>query len=110
MDTVFYWGKGLHDANIINCKEITFDYNVEEKNPIRNCLELVIDSRHALFDTTIKGIRLYNYKILSDLKNPLNLWWKEDKLETKNNKFILTIFGHNDEIFIIRFDKGETIR
>ena len=110
MDTSFYWGNGLHDADIVDCKEITFNYNVKDKNPVRNCLEFIIDSSHALFDTNIKGIKLYNYKILSDLKNPKNLWWKEDKLETKDNKLILTIYGHNDEIFIVKFDKGETIK
>ena len=72
MDASFYWENGLHDADIIDFKEITFNYNVKDKNPIRNCLELIIDSSHALFNTRIKGIKLYNYKILSELKNPKN--------------------------------------
>ena len=110
MDTSFYWGNRLHDADILDYKEITFDYNVKERNPIRNCLELVIDSSHALLDTSIKGIKLYNYKILSELKKPRKIWWKEDKLETESNKFILTIYGHNNEVFIVKFDKGEVIR
>lgn len=110
MDRSFYWEKGLHDAEIVDCKEITFEYDVKTKNPIRNCLELVIDSTHALFDTAIKQINLYNYKILSELKNPKNLWWKDDTLEIEDNHFVLTIHGHKNEIFIVKFDSGETIR
>ncbi len=110
MDISFYWQKGLHDAEITDCREITFDYDVKEKNPIRNCLELIIDSTHALYDTTIKVIKLYNYKILSELKNPKKIWWKDDKLETKDKNFILTIYGHSHETFIVKFDKGEVIR
>lgn len=110
MDLSWYWDKGLHDADIKDCQEHVLLYNYEEANPIRNYLELTIDSEHALWDNTVKKIKFYNYKIISKLKTAKGIWWLEDSIREENGKYVLTIKGHNKEEFIVRFDKAEVVR
>ena len=62
----WYWEKGLHDAIIKNITLCPLNYDYTQKNPIRNYLLIEIDSSHALFDSTIKEIKLFNAKILSE--------------------------------------------
>lgn len=66
----WYWVRSLHDACItgVEALEFPFDYSrfiKEATNYTRNLFTLKIDSSGALFDTSIKEILLYNYKILS---------------------------------------------
>lgn len=110
MDTTWYWTKGLHDADIIDALETNLEYDYTLKNPIRNCLELIIDSKHAMFETSIKGIKFYNFKILSDLTSPKGIWWLKDELKEVDGKFVLTITGHQREVFSVRFESIDVVR
>ena len=64
----WYWTKGLHDAGIIEVEsfEFPFDYNkfVGQKSKYnRNLLKLKIDSKGAIYDTSVKEIHFYNYRL-----------------------------------------------
>ena len=66
----WYWVKGLHDAHITLAESFDFPFDyarfTREKNTYdRNCLTLTIDASGAMFDASVKAIRLYNYKYLS---------------------------------------------
>ena len=39
MNLDWYWNKGLHDADIVDCAEHGLFYNYEGPNPLRNYLE-----------------------------------------------------------------------
>lgn len=59
----------------------TFDG--QKRSDIRNLLKLKIDSKGALHDTSVKEIRLYNYKLLTpaaSLENRKTSWWLSDRL------------------------------
>lgn len=56
MSIDWYWDNGLHDADIIECKEFECSYDFKNPNAYRNYLELTIDSNHALWDNTIKKL------------------------------------------------------
>lgn len=84
----WYRVNGLHDACItdISTEEYTFDYNEFVKDKCkykRNVLTFKIDAQGALYDTRVKEIRFYNYKIISECF-PLNvrnkIWWMADRL------------------------------
>ena len=67
----WYWTSGLHDACIVGVEafEFPFDYNrfSGNKNKYdRNLMSLKINANGAMFDDTVKEIRLINYKVLSD--------------------------------------------
>ena len=63
----WYWKRGLHDAVIISVSELELVPDWKEKHPKRNCLEILLDSKNALFETNIIRISLYNYRIM-DMK------------------------------------------
>lgn len=120
----WYWTNGLHDACITGSEafEFPFDYNrfVGNKNKYdRNLLTLIIDAKNALYDISVKEIRFFNYKILTQdisLENKENMWWLYDSLTTDGASFILEI-GLMDvdsfpEEFIlkIKFDRAEVER
>ena len=68
----WYWISGLHDACIIGTEsfEFPFDYNkfVGEKNIYnRNLITLRINAKGALYDNEVKEIRLFNYRILTEV-------------------------------------------
>ena len=120
----WYWVYGLHDAFITKIESIDFpfDYNkfLKEKNKYnRNCLSLEIDAKSALYDTSIEGIRFYNYKILTDcnlLHDKKEVCWKADRLSGQGDCFILEIdlldIKSNLEDFTIKikFDRAEVDR
>ena len=95
----WYWQRGLHDAAIVGVEffEFPFDYNkfVEEKSKYnRNLFVLKIDAKAALFDSAVKEIRLFNYKILSDtinLEGRKKAWWLCDRLTEENGDYFLEI-------------------
>jgi len=67
----WYWVSGLHDACIVGVElfEFPFDYSkfAGGKNRYdRNLMTLKINAKGALFDRTVKEIRFFNYKILTD--------------------------------------------
>ena len=120
----WYWVKGLHDAHITLAEvfEFPFDYNrfTREKNSYdRSCLTLTVDASGAMFDTSVKVIRLYNYKYLSPdatLEGHGTLWWIGDRLTVRDGRFELEIDLYDGEAFPkeftvgIRFDRAEVER
>ena len=120
----WYWVKGLHDAHItlVESFEFPFDYDryTREKNPYdRNCLTLTIDASGAMFDTSVKAIRLYNYKYLSPetaLEGHGTLWWISDRLTDCGDHFELEIDLYDSEAFPedftvkVKFDRAEVER
>ena len=121
---VWYWTRGLHDAAIIGVEsfEFPFDYAkyTREKSIYnRNLFILKIDAKGAMFDSTIKEIRFFNYKILSDnieLKNRKKIWWLADRLLEENGHYVLEIDLHDFDsfpqefTFKIKFDRAEVDR
>ncbi len=90
----WYWVYGLHDAEILQVNELELMPDYKLQPPIRNCLEITLDSRGALFDTSIRKISLYNYKIISGNINDLKekkIWWIGDTLSCAFNDYLLNI-------------------
>ena len=120
----WYWVKGLHDAHITLAEsfEFPFDYNRftrEKNNYDRNCLILTVDAAGAMFDTSVKIIRLYNYKYLSEsttLEGHKTLWWISDRLTDCGDHFELEIDLYDSETFPknftvrVKFDRAEVER
>lgn len=109
----WYWTNGLHDAQITSFDVVKLDYDYTLKNPIRNYLQLNLNSKNALFDTSIKAIRFYNFKC--DNLNEFNkTYWLSDELNKVDGKFILKISltklnGEFPDVEI-KFDDAEVIR
>ena len=120
----WYWVNGLHDAGIIGVEvfEFPFDYNkfVGQKSKYnRNLLKLKIDSKGAIYDTSVKEIHFYNYKILTpdiSLENRRIIWWLADRLIANDNNFVLEIDLQDfnaypeDFTFKIKFERIEVVR
>jgi hypothetical protein len=120
----WYWVRGLHDAHISLTEsfEFPFDYNrfTREKNSYdRNCLTLTVDAAGAMFDTSVKSIRLYNYVYLTPeatLEGHGTLWWISDRLTVRDGRFELEIDLYDGESFPkeftvgIQFDRAEVDR
>ena len=120
----WYWKDGLHDACIVGVDtyEFPFDRNINtgEKNSYdRNLLTLHIDASGALCDGTVKEIRFYNYKILSDdvdLQKRKKAWWLYDSLSHANGHWVLEIHMEDCDsspkhfTFKIKFDRAEVDR
>ena len=120
----WYWVNGLHDACIesVECFEFPFDYNkfVENKNAYdRNLMLLRINASGALYDQSVKEIKLFNFRILTkniELRGRKNVWWLADKLTEKDGLFSLEIdlqdFDSFPENFTfeIKFDREEVLR
>ena len=120
----WYWTAGLHDACITGVEtfEFPFDYNKfigQKNNYDRNLLTLKINAKGAIYDTEVKEIRLFNYKILSQdisLENRTKVWWLADRLEYNNDYYTLEIdlqdFDSYPEnfTFAIKFERAEVIR
>ena len=120
----WYWVKGLHDAHITLAEsfEFPFDYDryTRGKNTYdRNCLTLTLDAAGAMFDTSVKTIRLYNYKYLSPETAPEGhgtLWWIGDRLTVSDGRFELEIDLYDGAAFPeeltvrVRFERAEVER
>ena len=120
----WYWISGLHDACILEVEtfEFPFDYNkfVREKNKYdRNLMTLKINAKGALYDNTVKEIRFFNYKILTDhisLEGREKVWWLADRLVDYGDYFTLEIdlqdFDSYPEDFTykIKFERAEVDR
>ncbi len=109
----WYWSRGLHDAEIKGIHELEFSPDWKASEPRWNCLELVLDSRGAMFETDIRQINFFNYKILSGdpdrLREP-HTWWFSDKPETDEKGYRLTVTfesSHGDRFELqIRFEEA----
>ena len=120
----WYWVKGLHDAHITLAESFDFPFDyarfTREKNTYdRNCLTLTVDASGAMFDTSVKAIRLYNYKYLTDsipLEERGTLWWVSDRLTAYRDHYELEIDFYDSEHFPkdftvkIKFDRAEVDR
>lgn len=120
----WYWSSGLHDACIIGVEtaELPFDYarfEVRKNRYDRNLFLMRIDGEGAIFDSTVREIRLYNYQILSrdiSLENRKKVWWLSDRLTQREGKYFLEIDlqdfdgSPQDFTFKIQFDRAEVIR
>ena len=125
----WYWGNGLHDACIVGVDtyEFPFDYNkyTAEKNKYdRNMLSLRIDAKGALYDSHVKEIRFYNYKLLPESVDLTSIepsekskvWWLADQLTEKGGKYELNILleicvPHQKQFHLkLGFDRAEVDR
>lgn len=120
----WYWVGGLHDACIVGVEtyEFPFDYNkfIGKKNKFdRNLLILKINSKGAIYDNTVREIRLFNYEILTDnisLEGRDKVWWLADRLVDHGNYYTLETdlqdFDSEPEDFTfkIKFERAEVDR
>ena len=120
----WYWVSGLHDACIVGVEsfEFPFDYNkfAGEKNKYnRNLFAIKINAKGALYDNTVKEIRFFNYKVLTDqitLIGRKKIWWMADKLVDYGDYYTLKIelqdFDSDPEDFTykIKFESAEVDR
>ena len=120
----WYWVSGLHDACIVGVEtfEFPFDYNkfVGEKNKYnRNLFAIKINAKGALYDNTVKEIRFFNYKVLTDqitLIGRNKIWWMADKLVDHGDYYTLEIdlqdFDSDPEDFTykLKFERAEVDR
>ena len=97
----WYWKRGLHDAKILSVCELKLVPDWKEKHPKRNCLEILLDGKNTLFETDIKKISLYNYRITDMNMNGVkpitleafrNVYWLGDSIDRLDDgKFLLEI-------------------
>ncbi len=120
----WYWVSGLHDACIVGVEtfEFPFDYNKfvgEKKKYNRNLFAIKINAKGALYDNTVKEIRFFNYKVLTDhitLIGREKIWWMADKLVDHGDYYTLEIelqdFDSYPEDFTykIKFERAEVDR
>ena len=120
----WYWTTGLHDACIIGVEllEFPFDYNkyVGKKNKQdRNCMTMKLNAEGAIYDNSVKEIRLFNYKILTNdisLEGREKIWWLSDILVDHGDYYTLEIdlqdFDSDLEEFTfkIEFERAEVDR
>ncbi len=107
----WYWNKGLHDAHVVGTSSQVFRYD-----PIlraSNYVEIKLDASQAMFDTTIKTIKLYNCKVLTPEFDIEGMWWVRDKLYTSGEKYVLEIELRSLKVqcnYVLRFDYCEVER
>ena len=116
----WYWNRGLHDAKIVRIEKLELPYDYKQRIPKRNCFVVHMDSKQAMFDTSVREIRLFNYKILTaELSSPdiEGTYWITDQLTEENEKYVLQVelrnCGRNSTynfILKIRFESAEIIR
>lgn len=115
----WYWRKGLHDAHILRTEDILLPFDHTQPNPCRNCFTIHLDASQAMFDTGVKSISLYNYKVIVDESGIGGYgdgldgcYWMQDNLKYENGKYLLDIIalGEDDFHYIIRFEKASIER
>ena len=95
-------------------------YDYRQRPQTRNCFVFHLDSNQALFDTSVREIRLFKYKVLTSDFSDSNIegtYWISDKLTEENGKYVLQIELQNCEknsrynfLFKIRFESVEIQR
>lgn len=110
----WYWIKGLHDAKILKITDCPIEQirQLNDNQQINNCLEFLLDSSQAMYDTTITGIQFFNYKEFSDRNIIEGLWWKSDSLTKDGRKYTLEIKcgGKKTDKYTIRFESCRVVR
>lgn len=86
----WYWPRGLHDAIIVQVLRCDRPQCIGGTY-YHNSLTLSLDSRGALWDTTVSTITMLNYKVLSDDFDPTGCWWVSDTLRQVDSKYLLEI-------------------
>ena len=107
----WYWKKGLHDAHVVGISSQVFRYDSILR--ASNYVEIKLDASQAMFDTTIKTIKLYNCKVLTPEFDIEGMWWVRDKLYTSGEKYVLEIELRSLKIqcnYVLRFDYCEVER
>ena len=87
----WYWENGLHDAQITDIQFEEFDFDYSQHNPIRNCITIKLDAQMAMFDTTLKEIKLMNAKFIHGDAQCVNWFWKDDIIKETNKGYELEI-------------------
>ena len=67
----------------------------------------------AVFTVSVKEIKLYNAKVMSDAFDYSGYWWVNDSLKIQNEKYVLNIQIANikkEETIIVIFDNAEVFR
>ena len=106
----WYWRAGLHDSEIISVEMLDLDYDYKLRNPIRNSFTLNLNSKSALYDTSVKSISFFNYNILTPEVKLDGCYWLQDVLNYTDGKFVLDITITNcirESVFTIRFDSAQ---
>ena len=120
----WYWKKGLHDATILSVCELELAPDWKEKHPKRNCLEILLNGKNALFETNINRISLYNYRIVdmkmnatepTTLKAFQNIYWLGDSIEQlEDGGYLLEIEctdSHSNLMYLtVKFEIAEIER
>ena len=120
----WYWKKGLHDATILSVCELELVPDWKEKHPKRNCLEILLNGKSALFETNINRISLYNYRIVDMKMNatePItletfrNIYWLGDSIEQlEDGGYLLEIEctdSHSNLMYLtVKFEIAEIER
>lgn len=90
----WYWKTGLHDAVVLSVSTLQLYPDYKSKDRKYNCLELQLDSKGAMFESDVKKISLYNYRITCQKMNATeeivlddfrNKFWLGDELKTLDN-------------------------
>lgn len=79
----WYWTRGLHDAEIVDVCE---KYDRENVNML-----ITLDSRFAMFESTIESIELVNYECDCDLNFMKDCIWIEDQLLLDDGGYTLNV-------------------
>lgn len=113
-----FWKRGLHDAKILSISEVLLEPDWKARRPQRNCLEIELDCRGALYEEDISKVLLYNYKVKRkdfDFGDLGKAWWLGDRLTPMpGNRFLLEIAitteeGREEE-FAVEFEDLEVVR
>ncbi len=100
----FEFMSSFRGSTIIRCLEQGLFYNDKQPNPDKNVLELYIDD-DLWAHGNVKKVQFFNYKIISRKLTATSMVWQSEIIEKKDNGYQLTIFGANDEMFSITFEK-----
>ena len=108
----------MHDAVIQSVSELQLTPNYKEKRPKFNCFEIQLDSNNAMFDQSVKTIRLHNYKIKTpdiDINSIDKPWWISDTIkDLGNQRYLLDIkiesAKGSRKHFVIEFESPEVVR
>lgn len=114
----WYWEHGLHDAEILSISELELEPDWKSQNRHYNCFEITLDAKGALFETDIKKIRFYNYKLKSDpidISSLKAVWWLQDTLtqisDTRYNLHLVLEGVKRHHFFIdINFESADVER
>ena len=90
----WYWRHGLHDAVILSVSELQSLPDYREKKPKFICLEIKLDAKNALYEQSIKTIRLFNYEIKTpyiDINRIDKPWWISDTVTELSDHYSLDI-------------------